>query len=239
MGVGCLWMAWTCEGSCGVVVISARCLLSSAFGDGFIQSEVLLLQKVFDRISVEKAFDDLISDVLLSTVVRAEFAGLGQLPKADQKVVECFSRLLNAAAECPSLYRLVNVTLHVALNGRYYLRHAASLRIGKAKVLDYCHRLTRKTQGKRLHLFSCRLCAEAGEAEVGFPLRLPRLEVRSSVDLQVEFWQVSLTKCVRHDSTGCSLLTVALRCSQRHVSNSSISHTCIFIISHNTQCTVY
>ena len=33
---------------------------SSAFGDGFIQSEVLLLQKVFDRISVEKAFDDLI-----------------------------------------------------------------------------------------------------------------------------------------------------------------------------------
>ena len=107
-----------CEGSCGVVVISARCLLSLAFGDGFIQSEVLLFQKVFDHISNEKAFGDLISDVLLSTVVRAKFAGLGQLRKADQEVVECFSRLLNAAAECPSLYRLVTVT-HIALNGRY------------------------------------------------------------------------------------------------------------------------
>ena len=172
-----------------------RSLLSSACGDGFIQNEVLL-QKVFNCIYIEKAFDDFNSDVLLSTVIRAEFASFGQLPKADQKVVKCFSRLLNVAAECPSLYQFVNLTFHVALNGRSYLCHAGSLHVGKAKVLDYCHRLTRKTQSKHLHLFSCHLCAEAGEAEVSFPLRLPCLKVHSSVNLQVEFWQVSLTKGV-------------------------------------------
>ena len=108
-------------------------LLSSACGDGFIKSKVLLLQEVFDRVSFQQAFVKLVSDVLLSAVVGTEFAGLGQLPKTDQKVVEYFSRLLDAAAECPSLYRFVNVS-YVALNGRYYIYHAASLHVGKAKV---------------------------------------------------------------------------------------------------------
>ena len=66
-------MAWKCKGSHGVTAISARCffsgLLGSACGDGFIQSEVLLQQKVFGRVSVQEAFDDLVLDVLPSTVV--------------------------------------------------------------------------------------------------------------------------------------------------------------------------
>ena len=158
-------------------------LLDSACGDGFIQSEVLLPQKVFGRVSVQEAFHDLVSDVLPSAVVQTEFASLGQLPKTYQEVVKCFSRLLDAAVKCPSLYRVVNVAFHVALNSCYYLCHAASLLVVKAEVLNDGHSLMREAQGKGLYLLGGRLCVEPGEAYVGVPLCLPRLEVRSSVDL--------------------------------------------------------
>ena len=75
-----------------------------ACGDGFVESEVLLLEEVLNSVSVQEAFDDLVTDVLLSAVIRAELAGLGQLAEAGQEVIESFTRLLCAAAKGPSLY---------------------------------------------------------------------------------------------------------------------------------------
>ena len=95
-------------------------LLSTAGVDGLVQSEVFLLKEVFDGVSDEEAFDDLIADALLGAVVGA---GLGQLPKADEEVVEGFSGLLYAAAERASLYGLVDVALDVTLNCRNDLCH--------------------------------------------------------------------------------------------------------------------
>ena len=119
-------------------------LLSTAGVDGLVQSEVFLLKEVFDGVSDEEAFDDLIADALLGAVVGAELAGLGQLPKADEEVVECFSGLLYAAAERASLYGLA---LDVTLNCRNDLCHFASLIITEAKVLNDGHSFTRETQG--------------------------------------------------------------------------------------------
>ena len=122
-------------------------LLSTAGVDGLVQSEVFLLKEVFDGVSDEEAFDDLIADALLGAVVGAELAGLGELPKADEEVVEGFSGLLYAVAERASLYGLVAVALDVMLNYRNDLCHFASLIITEAKVLDDGHSLTRETQG--------------------------------------------------------------------------------------------
>lgn len=98
----------------------------------------------------------MIPDVLLGTVV---LTGLSQFPKTDQEVIKVFSRLLYVVTECPSLHRLVNVAVHITLNGRYYIHYATSLIVIEAEVLDDHHSLTRETQGKRLYLFSgCPVC---------------------------------------------------------------------------------
>ena len=94
-------LAW-CGGHHHSLLLSG--LLSAAYGDGCVESEVLLLEEVLNSVSVQEAFDDLVTDVLLSAVIRAELAGLGQLAEADQEVIESFSRLLCAAAKGPSLY---------------------------------------------------------------------------------------------------------------------------------------
>ena len=94
-------LAW-CGGHRRSLLLSG--LLGTACGDGFVESEVLLLEEVLNSVSVQEAFDDLVTDVFLSAVVRAELAGLGQLAEADQEVIEKFTRLLCAAAKGPSLY---------------------------------------------------------------------------------------------------------------------------------------
>ena len=43
---------------------------------------------MLNSVSVQEAFDDLVTDVLLSAVIRAELAGLGQLAEADQEVID-------------------------------------------------------------------------------------------------------------------------------------------------------
>ena len=79
-------------------------LLGSASGHAFIESEVLLLEQVLNSISVQEAFDDLVTDVLLSAVIRAKLTILSQLAEEDQEVIESFSGLLCAAAKGPFLY---------------------------------------------------------------------------------------------------------------------------------------
>ena len=55
-----------------------------------------------------------------------------------------------------------------------------------------------KAQSQGMYLCGGGLATKTREAEVGFPLGLPRFEVGSSVNLKVEFGQVSLSKGVGH-----------------------------------------
>ena len=87
-------LTW-CGGHRSSLLLSG--LLGAACGDGFVESEVLLLVEVLNSVSVQEAFDDLVTDIFLSAVIRAELAGLGQLAEADQEVIESFTRLLCAA----------------------------------------------------------------------------------------------------------------------------------------------
>ena len=79
-------------------------LLGSASGNGFIESEVLLLEEVLNSISIQEAFNDLVTDVPLSAVIKAKLTSLGQLTEADQEVIESFSGLLCATIKGPSLH---------------------------------------------------------------------------------------------------------------------------------------
>ena len=66
-------------------------LLGSASGLGFIESEVLLLEEVLNSISVQETFDNFVTDVLLSAIIKAKLIRLGHLTEADQEVIESYS----------------------------------------------------------------------------------------------------------------------------------------------------
>ena len=74
--------------------------------------------------------------MFLGVVGGAEVTGLGQLPKTDEEIVEGFTWLLDAAAECASLHRLVNVAFHVPLYSSDNVVDVASLGVAEAEVLD-------------------------------------------------------------------------------------------------------
>ena len=84
------------------------------------------------------------------------------------------------------------MAFHVALDGCYYRGRA---RAREPEVCDDGHCLT---QSKGLYVCGGGLAAETREAEVGLPLGLPCFDVGSSIDLKVEFGQVSLPKGIGH-----------------------------------------
>ena len=56
-------LAW-CGGHRHSLLLSG--LLSAAYGDGCVESEVLLLEEVLNSVSIQEALDESVTDVLLS-----------------------------------------------------------------------------------------------------------------------------------------------------------------------------
>ena len=146
------------------------------------------------------AFYDLVPYVLTYAILRTEFARLCQLTKADQKIVERLTRLLNSPAEIASLHRLIHLATDILLNSSGCVFHTLSLRTCEAKLVHNGNCLSCKTKGKGLYLLVSCFPVEARQAEVGVPLGPPCFEVGAPVHLQVEFQQVPLPKRERHST---------------------------------------
>ena len=100
------------------------------------KGETLFLQQLLYGVRVVQAFDDLIPEVVLSTVIVAKLTGLGKLAEATEKIVECFSELLLTLPKVSSLDCDVDLSFHMMLECLNDGSWVIFLAFGQAKVVD-------------------------------------------------------------------------------------------------------
>ena len=77
----------------------------------------MLLEEFLDSISVDDAFDNLVTKVVLEAVVVTDVAGLGQFGERDQIVVQCFTWCLSALPEISTFNSFIYSALDILLQG--------------------------------------------------------------------------------------------------------------------------
>ena len=158
----------------------------------------MLLEELLDSMSVNDAFDNLATKVVLEAVIVIEIAGLGQFPERDQVVIESFTWCLSALPEILAFNSFIYSALDILLQGSNNLRLISFLGLCKAKIIHNGESLTGHAILEDVNFDDSIQSGKARESHVRVPLLFPCKEVRSPVHINIQLGEVPRTKRVGH-----------------------------------------